>query len=158
MSSNGTRRIPLHAAAGCLLGIAILAAAHPVGAAPASMQRDSVVVVVSARSEITEISRLHLADLYMGRTTRFPNGQPAMPVDQRAGSPARSVFLAEFLDRTESQMKSHWSRLIFTGRGRPPRDVADNEAVREMVARDPRAIGYIDPRLVDRSLRRVRVR
>lgn len=158
MSSSGTRRKALNAAACSLVAATMLLAARPVGAAPMEMRADTVVVVVSARSTVTEISRLHLADLYMGRTTRFPDGGPAEPLDQRAGSQARIVFLEEYLDRTESQMKSHWSRLIFTGRGRPPREVAGGEAVRELVARDTRAIGYVDAGLVDGSLRRVRVR
>lgn len=158
MSSRATRRKALPAAASCLLGVAMLMLAAPAGAAPTSLFGDTVVVVVSSRSNITEISKIHLADLYMGRTTRFPDGQPAEPVDQRAGSSVRAAFLAEYLDRTESQMKSHWSRLIFTGRGRPPRELGGGEAVRELVARDTRAIGYVDARLVDGSLRRVRIR
>jgi hypothetical protein len=55
-------------------------------------------------------------------------------------------------------MKAHWSKIIFTGRGRPPAEAADDAAVRDIVAGDPRAIGYIDASLVDSRLRVVRVR
>lgn len=126
---------------------------YPQTAAP-----DSVVVVVSAESPIVEMSRLHLADLYLGRTNRFPDGLPAVPIDQRPESPARQVFYEQYLDRTAAEIKAHWSKLIFTGRGRPPQYVASGEAVKERLARDPSAVGYVDVRLVDESLRVVRLR
>jgi hypothetical protein len=47
--------------------------------------------------------------------------------------------------------------MIFTGRGRPPRVVPTGVEVRAVVAADPRAIGYIERRLVDRSVRAVRI-
>lgn len=138
-------------------GIALLLAISPLRAAPAPAPGDTVIIVVSASSPVTSITRLHLADLYMGRTTRFPDGKTAHPIDQKAGSTARATFSEAYLGRSEAQMKSYWSKLIFTGRGRPPREAADGQAMKTLVARDPRAIGYIEARLLDSSLRSVRV-
>lgn len=141
-----------------MAGLAILLTAPPASAQRESTAREAVVVVVAASSPVREISRLHLADLYLGRTTRFPDGAAAVPIDQRAGTEARAAFLDTFLDRSESQMKSYWSKLIFTGRGRPPRAAASDQAVKQLIAGDPSAIGYLTPGAVDASLRRVRVR
>jgi ABC-type phosphate transport system substrate-binding protein len=126
-------------------------------AAPVIAAADTVVVVVSARSSVTRISRLHLVDLYMGRTSRFPDGAPAVPIDQKPGSTVRTAFSATYLGRSEAQMKAHWSKIIFTGRGRPPAEASSGEATVNMVAGDPKAIGYIDSRLVNSSLRIVQV-
>lgn len=126
-------------------------------AAQASPVADSVVVVVSADSPVTEITRQHLADLYLGRTTRLPNGGSAKPIDQGTTSAARTDFYQRYLGRSLAEIKAHWSRLIFTGRGRPPRDVPSGEDVRRLVAEDPGAIGYIERHLVDGSVRIVRV-
>ena len=141
-----------------MAGLAILLTAALASAQRVPTSGEAVVVVVAASSPVREISRLHLADLYLGRTTRFPDGGAAVPIDQRAGTEARAAFLDDFLDRSESQMKSYWSKLIFTGRGRPPRAAANDQAMKQLVAGDPSAIGYLDPRAVDASLRRVRVR
>lgn len=122
-----------------------------------SSTADTVVVVVSADNPVTEIPRLHLADLYLGRTTRFPNGEPAEPIDQETTSAARADFYQRYLGRSLAEIKAHWSRLIFTGRGRPPRDLPSGEDVRRLVAESPSAIGYIDRRLVDGSVRIIRV-
>lgn len=122
-----------------------------------SSTADTVVVVVSSDSPVTEISRLHLADLYLGRTTRFPDGEPAEPIDQKTTSTARADFYQRYLGRSLAEIKAHWSRLIFTGRGRPPRDVPTGEDVRRLVAENPGTIGYIERRLVDGSVHIVRV-
>lgn len=135
----------------------ILAPDSGARAAQSSAAADTVVVVVSADNPVREISRLHLADLYMGRTSRFPNGEPAEPIDQHTSSPVRAEFYQHYIGRSLAEIKAHWSRLIFTGRGRPPRDVATGADVRRLVADNPRAIGYLDRRLVNRSVRIVRV-
>jgi ABC-type phosphate transport system substrate-binding protein len=145
------RRFPVFAIVVILTATASVPAERPL--APA----DTVVVVVSAASTVTEISRLHLADLYMGRTTRFPNGMPAVPIDQRPGSAERAVFTETYLGRSEAQIKAYWSKIIFTGRGRPPAEASSGEAVLTIVAADPRAIGYLDRRLVNSTVRIVNV-
>lgn len=116
-----------------------------------------VVVVVSAENPLTEISRRHLADLYLGRTTRFPNGEAAEPIDQGSASPARAAFYQSYLGRSLAQIKAHWSKIVFTGRGRPPRDVPTCAEVKALVAGNVHAIGYIERRKVDRSVRVLRV-
>jgi ABC-type phosphate transport system substrate-binding protein len=146
-------RVPLALAAAAILLCGLRA---DVGTA-ASADGDSVVVVVSADSPVTEIPRLHLADLYLGRTSRFPGGEPAEPIDQEAGSPSRTAFYDIYLGRSQAEIKAHWSKIIFTGRGRPPKAVANDEEVKELVAGDPGAVGYIAERLVDDSVRVVRV-
>jgi ABC-type phosphate transport system substrate-binding protein len=148
-----SRRILLALAAAAILLCGLRAG---VGAA-ATADDDSVVVVVSADSPVNEIPRLHLADLYLGRTTRFPDGESARPIDQEAGSPSRTAFYDTYLGRSQAEIKAHWSKIIFTGRGRPPKAVANDEEVKELVAGDPSAVGYVERRLVDDSVRVVEV-
>jgi len=119
---------------------------------------DSIVVVVSSASSLIEISKLHLADIYLGRTSRFESGVQAVPLNQRAGTEARSQFSVVYLGRTEAQMKAHWSKIIFTGRGRPPAEESDAEAIKRRLTENPRAIAYIDSSQVDWRVRVVRVR
>lgn len=136
-----------------LAPLSVLAPAADGLAAPSPATSDTVVVVVSAESPVSGMSQRHLADLYLGRTNRFPDGTSAIPVDQEPGSAAREVFYETYLGRSPAQVKAHWSKLIFTGRGHPPVDLPSNEDVRALVADDPRAIGYLDVRFVDERVR-----
>jgi ABC-type phosphate transport system substrate-binding protein len=120
--------------------------------------RAEVVVVVSAENPVESLSRAELADIYLGRMTRFPNGESVVPVDQRETSPTHHEFYSRYLGRTPAQIKAHWSKLIFSGRGQPPRTVAGDKAVAEFVAGNHHAIGYLavdylSAGLVDKRLR-----
>lgn len=103
-----------------------------------------VVVVVSADNALDSLSRAQLADLYLGRSVSLPNGESLVPIDQSDRSAVHEQFYQEYLGRSPAQIKSHWSRLIFTGRGQPPRSVSNSQAVADIVSDDRRAIGYID--------------
>jgi len=127
---------------------AAVAAAAALGAAA-----EDVVAVVSAKSTVTALNSAQVADIFLGKTTRFPDGSAAVPIDQVEDSPVRDRFYAEYTGKSPAQVKAHWSKLIFTGRGQPPRQVANSAEAKRAIAEDPHAIGYIDNRLVDASVR-----
>lgn len=112
-----------------------------------------VVPVVSAKSPTQALARQELADIFLGRKIRFPDGQPVVPLDQQVGSPLRDEFYDTVVGISAVQLKAHWSKIIFTGRGKPPRTMANDLEVRKAVASDPQYIGYIDRNLVDGSVR-----
>jgi len=115
-----------------------------------------VVPVVSAKSPVTMLSQYQVADIFLGKTVRFPDGMQAVPIDQKEGSPARTEFYEVYANKSPAQLKAHWSKIVFTGRGKPPLSVADGIAARKLVAADPRAIAYIDRSEVDGSVRVLR--
>lgn len=134
-----------------------LAASLLGGAAGDVRSSHEVVVVVSADSPLHALSRSELADIFLGRTARFPDGRAAVPLDQRDGSPARDEFYVAYLGRSAAQIKAHWSKAIFTGRGSPPRAVPESTRLRELVASNPGSIGYLERDQVDPGLRIVRI-
>jgi ABC-type phosphate transport system substrate-binding protein len=114
---------------------------------------ENVVAVVSSRSSVTTLSANQLADIFLGKANRYPDGSQAVPIDQAEGSATRDAFYARVTGKSAAQMKAHWSKIIFTGRGQPPKEVASSIEVKKLVAGDPRAIGYIESGLVDGSVR-----
>jgi ABC-type phosphate transport system substrate-binding protein len=117
-----------------------------------------VVVVVSKRSPVTSLSRSQVADIFLGRTNRFPDGEQAVPIDLDEGSSVRDSFYATVADRSPSQVKAIWSKIIFTGRGMPP-DVAANAAlVKQRLGENPHAIGYLESNQVDSTVHVVTTR
>ena len=112
-----------------------------------------VVAVVSAKSSITAVSKSQLADIFLGKTNRFPDGTQATPVDQAEGSTARDEFYDKIVGKTAAQIKAYWSKIIFTGRGQPPPTVSSASEMKKRVSENPAAIGYLDSSMVDDSLR-----
>ena len=112
-----------------------------------------VVAVVSSRSPLTELSKNQVVDIFLGRVSHFPDGEQALPIDQAEGSAARDEFYAKFAGKSAAQIKAHWAKIIFTGRGQPPEEVSNSIEVKKLVIKKPHAIGYIDKNMVDGSVK-----
>jgi ABC-type phosphate transport system substrate-binding protein len=112
-----------------------------------------VVAVVSSRSPLTELSKNQVVDIFLGRASRFPDGEQALPIDQAEGSLARDEFYAKFAGKSAAQIKAHWAKIIFTGRGQPPEEVPNSVEVKKLVVKKPNAIGYIEKNMVDGSVK-----
>ena len=132
------------------IAIALLAISPALGGAWASAD---VVAVVSAKSAVQSLTSDQLADIFLGRVSRFPNGLLAVPIDLRDGSPERDEFYAKFTGKTPAQVKAYWSKIIFTGRGQPPKAVPTDLDVKKFLAANDTAIGYINSALLDDSVR-----
>jgi ABC-type phosphate transport system substrate-binding protein len=117
------------------------------------MVRADVVAVVSAKNPVTHLSKSQVADIFLGKSVRFPDGALAVPIDQQEGSPARDEFYATFTGKSPAQVKSYWTKIIFTGRGQPPMAVLNTAAVRQLLEAKPQAIGYIERSAVDSSVK-----
>ena len=114
-----------------------------------------IVVIVSARSPVTALRPEQAADIFLGHAGSFPDGGQAIALDHPLGSPLRNEFYARLSGKSPALMKSHWSKMIFTGRGHPPRELANSMAVRRMVADNPGMIGYVDKAALDATVKPV---
>lgn len=128
-----------------LIGLAL---SLPAGGAAAD-----VVAVVSAKNPVTTLSKPQIVDIFLGKARQFPDGRPAVAVDQVEGSPIRDEFYREFSGQSPAQIKAYWSKIIFTGRGQPPPEVSNDVEVKKFIAKHPDAIGYIDQKLADDSVK-----
>ena len=116
-----------------------------------------LVVIVSARSPVATLRAEQVADIFLGQIGSFPGGTEAVALDQRIGSPERDAFYAKVAAKSPPLLKAYWTKMIFTGRGQPPKEVADSAAIRRMVADNPEMIGYIDRNALDPSVKAVLV-
>ncbi len=116
-----------------------------------------MVVVVSASNPLEQVSQAQLVNIFLGRSSYFGEQRRATPVDQLEGNPIREEFYEQMLGWSAAQLKAHWSKVIFTGRGKPPRQLADDAAVKRRIAGDTTAIGYIHRRNIDPSVKIVDV-
>ena len=134
----------------CRIGFIIIGLSLGFGSAGASAE---VVAVVAASNPVSTLSRSQIADIFLGKMIRFPDGRQVVPVDQVENSAAREAFYLKFADKSPAQIKAFWSRIIFTGRGQPPPEVSNGVEVKKFIARHPDAIGYIEQKLVDDSVK-----
>lgn len=127
------------------------AAALALSAVPAFAE---VVVIVHPGSATSSLNAQQVQQIFLGSTTAFPDGTSAVPVEVKAGA-LRDEFLAKVMDKSAGQVKAVWSRIVFSGKGQPPREFNDAAGVKAFVAATPGAIGYIDKASLDGSVKAI---
>lgn len=103
-----------------------------------------VVVVTHPSSSVQSLTRDQISQLFLGRSNTLPDGKAVTLVDLAEGSELRVVFVTQVLGKSEQQLRSHWTRMIFSGKGQPPRSVGSSAEVARFVSTTPGAVGYID--------------
>lgn len=92
-----------------------------------------------------------LARIYLRKRRFWHDGTPIIPVNHEAGTVTREAFSRRVLGRTRAQLARYWDQRYFDGIF-PPVTLHSDAAVREYVARDRNAIGYISSAAVDSSV------
>ena len=117
-----------------------------------------VVLIVSAKSPVGALRPEQVSDIFLGKVSTFPaRGGEAVPLDQQEDSAIREEFYSKLTGKSLSLLKAYWSKLIFAGKGQPPREVPSGDVVKKLVADNPKYIGYIDSHAVDDSVKAVLV-
>jgi ABC-type phosphate transport system substrate-binding protein len=111
------------------------------------------VAVIVHPSNAAALDQAEIARLFTGRGTTFNNGSKATPFNLAESAPARTEFDTKVLNKSSSQMKAFWSKLVFTGKGSPPKELPSDAEMKAAVAADTTAIGYIDAAAVDASVK-----
>lgn len=113
-----------------------------------------VVAIVSNNNPntYTGMEPAEIKRIFLGKSSSFPDGSDAIAYDLPKGNNSRAQFAERYLDRSESQLNSYWSRLVFSGKAQPPHRTNDAAEMKQKVAGNPNAIGYIDSADVDASI------
>lgn len=104
-------------------------------------------IVVVGNPNAPALTKEQVAEVYLGKSQSFA------PIDQVESAPIRADFYKAAAGKDPAQVKALWARLAFSGKGQPPKEVADAAAVKKEVANNPKAIGYIDKTAVDGSVK-----
>ena len=104
---------------------------------------DAFRVIVHRGNPLASITRAELSAIYMKRTRSWRDGREIVPVDQPASSPVREHFSRAIHGKNVAYVTRYWQRLIFSGRGIPPRQLQNDAAVLALVKNSRDAIGYI---------------
>ncbi|RZL00915.1 MAG: hypothetical protein EOP36_13790 [Rubrivivax sp.] len=104
-------------------------------------------IVVIGNPSAAAMTKDQVADVFLGKS------QNSVPVDQVESAPIRAEFYKKATGRDQAQIKALWSRLVFSGKAQPPKELPDSTAVKKAVIADPKAIGYIEKSAVDASVK-----
>ncbi|MES3022243.1 MAG: hypothetical protein V4857_11750 [Pseudomonadota bacterium] len=108
-----------------------------------------IVVVVNLKNPATRMFSAQAAQFFLGKSAMFT------PVDQADDSGIRNEFYKKCAGKDAAEVTAIWSKIVFTGKGRPPKVHASGADVKKAVAADVNAIGYIDKAELDDTVKAV---
>lgn len=109
----------------------------------ASVAQAEIAVVVHP-SNAASLDASNVSRIFLGKMKSFPGGGQAVPINQAEGAAATTEFNDKVLNKSGSQLKAYWSKLVFTGKGTPPKAVSGDAEVLKLVSSNPNVIGYVD--------------
>ena len=104
---------------------------------------DSIAVITHLSTAQESINTDELSRIYLGKSKSFPSGDSATPVNQADNSKIRQRFESEVLGMGKRKLKKYWSKLMFTGKGKPPKAMDGDAELLNYIASTPGALGYI---------------
>lgn len=111
-----------------------------------------VAVVVNSGNGAA-VSDSEISRIFLGKLKKFSGGESVKPVNSKMGGDARVEFEKKVLKKSSSQVKAYWSKLVFSGKGKPPKELGSDADIIKYVAENPGAIGYVDAASVDASVK-----
>lgn len=118
-----------------------------------SFAQAQVAVIVNPKNASGSLTAAQVADIFLGKSNALPGGGTAQPSDLPESSPVREQFYTKVTGKNAAQVKAGWSRLVFSGKATPPKELASAADVKKFVAANPDAIGYIEKSAVDGSVK-----
>jgi ABC-type phosphate transport system substrate-binding protein len=95
-----------------------------------------------------------IGKLYTLEAKSWSDGSPAKLYDL-SGEGEREAFCQAYTGKSAGAIKSIWAKAVFSGRGVPPKILDSDADVKNEVAKDKNAVGYVNESSVDGSVRAV---
>ncbi len=111
------------------------------------------VAVIVHPSNAATLDADAVSKLFLGREKSFPGGAAAVPLALSDDAAATAEFNDKILKKPSSQLKAYWSKLIFTGKGTPPKEIASDAEMVKLISSNPNMIGFVDAKAVDGSVK-----
>ena len=99
---------------------------------------ETILIVARNDAPLANFSRGEVADLFLGRPSP---GIAMTPLDQRDDR-LRERFYRAVADMSPQSVRAYWAKRVFTGRGRPPQLLTEEEATRALAA-NPAVVTYV---------------
>jgi len=106
-----------------------------------------IAVIANTANASNSLTVKNVKKIFLGKDNSMT------PIDQDEGNATRNEFYQKAANKSESQMKAYWSKMIFSGKATPPETSANDASVIAWVANNKNGIGYIDSASVDGSVK-----
>lgn len=111
------------------------------------------IAVVTNKNNSEQLSKAEIRQIFLGKRKAFTNGDTIQTIDLSDDSEEKAVFTKKVLRKSISSLNAYWSRMLFSSKGQPPRELKNSAEVIETVSKNKNAIAYINSNDVNDNVR-----
>lgn len=112
----------------------------------------AVAVITHADNDEIGMSKSKLARIYLGTLKYYANGDRIIAVNLPKSSATYKKFYKTVVKKSNTALNRHWSKLKYTGKGKPAKTLATTREVLTWVTNTKGAIGYIDGKYLTKDV------
>ncbi len=112
-----------------------------------------IVIIANPAAGASELNAKTAKKLFLGKTKSVPGMSGVTLIGQVDDSPTKAEFTKKITKKKLSKYKAYWSKMIFSGKAVPPKELANDAEVKAYVASHADAVGYIEAGNVDDSVK-----
>ncbi len=130
----------------CLVAVGVFLATTPVFVC-------ADVAVVANKSITTDsISKKEAKKIFLGKTKSL-GGTSLTLADLPKGDKSRDEFYKNVVKKNGKKLKAYWAKIVFSGKGSPPKSLKSDEEMINWVSSTPGGIGYVNSLSVNNSVK-----
>jgi len=118
--------------------------ALPVAALSPTFALAGLVCIVHKENPLESAPVDKVRNVFLGKAQSVDNSGTLLALDVEPSSAVRKTFTDKIVEKNDSELSKYWSRLVFTGKGTPPKKVGGDDAVIKMVSENKNALGCVD--------------
>jgi len=137
-----------------LLSVAVLVAAGTLTFHEAAAAGEEVDVIVNKANTVDDLPLADAKKVFMGDKTTWPSGKRVTILMLAQGLPERSSVLRQIYKMSEDDLVQYFTAAAFAGKvAAPPKEIASAAQMKQAVAANPGAIGYVKKEDVDDTVK-----
>ncbi len=116
-----------------------------------SLYGENLAIVISKDANIGSLSKKELSKIFLSKTRKLPSGEKTILIEIN-DKKIQSKFYQTICNKNENQLRKYWTKMIFTGRGQPPKKVKSVDEIISYIKNNKNVISYIPLKNVDKSM------
>lgn len=120
----------------------------------ASWTAEAQISIIVAKSSAQKAGTADLKQIFSGAKVVWPSGSKILVVDQPE-TDAGKAFYGKFVEKSFTQVRTQWMKLVLSGQASAPLKCADDASVKKAVAENPAAVGYILSSSLDATVKEI---
>lgn len=101
-----------------------------------------VVVIANKNVSETSMTKDKVKNIFLGKIVKWQDQSRIHFVTLKGD--VHKNFLKEYIGRSETQYKTYWKKILFTGKGSMPKTFKTEQEMTQYVANTEGAVGYIN--------------